>query len=311
MLLKILVVFTCCIGAAAYLSLFERKILGRIQRRLGPSYCGPFGVLQPIADALKLFLKKGALKGHSKNSIFSVCFFMFASLLLILFVPLSEDIYLFNPKYGLIYIVILLETIGICEVLIGTNTISKYGIIGGVRSYFQLPASHIPFVLSLLCVALAANSFNLIKIGQFQNVWPLSITTAPVFIIFFVSILIILNRTPFDFTEAESELVAGNYVEYGGMLFAMIYLSEYINLMFASALTTILFLGAWNPIMFIKNIPPWVWMLLKTTFVMTFMIVIRAMLPRYKQQDIIKISWKLFCPVLIICLFFRVYLYKP
>jgi NADH-quinone oxidoreductase subunit H len=310
MLLKILGVFGCCIIAAAYLSLCERKILGRIQKRLGPSYCGPFGLIQPIADALKLFLKRGALKGHSKSSIFSVCFLMFASLLLVLIIPLSSEVYLFNPEYGLLYIVVLMETVGICEILVGTNTPSKYGIIGGIRGYFQLLASHTPFVLSLLCVALATNSFNLVTIGQFQNAWQLSVVIPPVFAIFFVIILMILNRTPFDFTEAESELVAGNYVEYGGMLFAMIYLSEYINLMSASALTTILFLGAWNPILFIRNVPPWLWTLLKTAIVITLMIVIRAMLPRYKQQDIIRLSWKFFCPALILCLAYLVYRYS-
>jgi NADH-quinone oxidoreductase subunit H len=173
-------------------------------------------------------------------------------------------------------------------------------VIGGFRGYFQAVSYYVPYVLSILCIALIANSFNLIDIVELQNPMPFVFLMFPVFLVFIIVSLIALNRTPFDFTEAESEIIAGNYVEYGGMLFGMLYLCEYINLVFSACIISILFLGGWNPIPGLAFLPPHVSMLVKITVIITIMILIRAVLPRYKQEHVIRISWGIFCPMLIL-----------
>lgn len=297
---KILILFGSCIVFAAYLSLFERKVIARVQMRLGPSYNGMFGVLQPIADAIKLFFKRGALEGHSSYAIFAVCLFMALSFISIILIPLSENLYIFNPKYGLLYIVFFQVIIKLSEIVIGIESKSKYGVIGGIRAYFQSVCEYLPFVLSIICIVFITRTFNIIEVVQFQKDVSFAILITPVAVIYFTTSLMLLNRIPFDFPEAESEIIAGNYVEYGGMLFGMIYLSEYLNLMFVSALISLLFLGGWNPIYDIAFASPCFWMILKTMLVMTLIIIIRSVLPRYKQSQVIRFSWLVFCPIIII-----------
>lgn len=285
---------------AAYLSLFERKVIARVQRRLGPSYTGPFGMMQPIADILKLFFKRGVLSVYSKRSIISIVALMLCSLMSITMIPISSDLYIFNPKFGLLYILVFHTIFTFTEIIIGTESGSKYGIIGGFRAYFQAISSYIPYVLSILCVALLTNSFNLIDIVELQKPVPFIISMFPVFFIFFIVSTITLNRTPFDFTEAESEIIAGNYVEYGGMLFGMLYLCEYINLVFSASIVSLLFLGGWHSIPGLSFLPPHISMFIKITTIIVIMILIRAILPRYKQEHVIRISWSIFCPALVI-----------
>ncbi len=298
--IKILVAFAYCIIGAAYLSWFERKIIARIQMRLGPSYTGYCGLMQPIADAIKLIFKKNALTGHSKKAISAICIFMITSLLSITLIPFSENIYLFDPKYGLLYILILHTICSLAEIIIGIESNSKYGIIGGTRAYYQAISSFLPFTLGILCIALITNTFNLNEIIFYQKNISFVFILPPVFITFFIATLMSLNRTPFDFTEAESEIIAGNYVEYGGILFAMIYLSEYLNLIFSSAVIVILFLGGWQPLPYLGFLPSYISLSIKTILIMTIIISIRAILPRYRQQYAIYISWGVLCPITIL-----------
>lgn len=297
---KILITFLFCITFAAYLSLFERKIIARVQMRLGPSYTGFLGILQPLADALKLFFKRGALQNISRKAILAICLFMATSLISITLIPLSSDTYIFDPKFGLLYAFIIHTVISFLEIMIGVESGSKYGIIGGIRGYFQMISTHFPYLLSILCIGSMTNSFNLIDIVELQNKIPFAFIIAPVFVVFFIVSLINLNRTPFDFTEAESEIIAGNYVEYGGMLFGMIYLSEYLNLIFSSSLIVLLFLGGWSPIFGLTTIPPEVSMFIKVISIIFVIILIRSILPRYKQTYVIHLSWIIFCPIIII-----------
>jgi NADH-quinone oxidoreductase subunit H len=215
-------------------------------------------------------------------------------------IPISDNLYVFNPKYGLLYVILIFTALGFVEVFIGIDSQSKYGVIGGVRAYFQMLAAHLPFLLSVICIVSITKTFNIIEIVNFQSGLSLGVVLLPVFVVYFFTSLIILNRTPFDFTEAESEIVAGNYTEYGGMLFAMIYLSEYVNLVFVSALIVLLFMGGWNPVVNIQSVSPYAWMAIKTMIIITFIICIRAIFPRYKQNKIIKFSWLLFCPIVMI-----------
>ncbi len=268
--------------------------------RLGPSYTGFFGILQPLADAIKLFLKRGALQNISKKAILAVCLFMTTSLISITLIPLSSSVYIFDAEFGLLYVFIIHIIMGFLEIMIGIESGSKYGIIGGIRKYFQMISTHFPYLLSILCIGIMTNSFNLIKIVELQNRTPFIIVIAPIFVIFFIISLINLNRAPFDFTEAESEIIAGNYVEYGGMLFAMVYLSEYLNLIFSSSLIVLLFLGGWYPIFGLTFILPEINMFIKIMGVIFLIILIRAIIPRYKQTYIIHLSWTIFCPIIVI-----------
>lgn len=270
--------------------------------RLGPSYTGFCGLLQPLADMLKLFFKRGALENISKKAIVSICALMTVSLISITLIPISSNSHIFNPELGILYMFIIHAIISFLEIVIGVESGSKYGFIGGIRGYFQTVATHLPYLLSILCIALMTSSFNLIEIAEFQSKTPFCVIIPPVFIIFLIISIMTLHRTPFDFTEAESEIIAGNYVEYGGMLFGMIYLSEYLNLMVSSSMISILFLGGWNQILGLKFFSPEILMIAKTIFVMSLIIIIRAVLPRYKQKHAIHLSWIIFCPIIIIYL---------
>jgi NADH-quinone oxidoreductase subunit H len=207
---------------------------------------------------------------------------------------------LFNPQYGLLYVLLFHAINVFCEIIIGTESNSKYGIIGGSRAYFQTLAGYMPFMLSILVIYIIVGSFNFIDIVEIKQTATFDIWMWPLFVVFFITTLILLNRTPFDFPEAESELVAGNYVEYGGILFGMLYLSEYINLLFYSGLIVVLFLGGWHAIPLLSFIPSYVAMLVKTGVVLTCIVLIRSILPRQKQMTAILISWKVLCPIVIV-----------
>ncbi|MDR2667082.1 MAG: NADH-quinone oxidoreductase subunit H [Holosporales bacterium] len=290
-ILEILLFFICCISLAAYLSLFERKLIARIQLRRGPNNCGFCGILQPIADALKLLFKKNSLDNHSKQSIFSVLLLFSMTLMQLTLIPIPGST--FDTDYGLLLIVLCHTLIAFSEILIGLSTRSKYGIIGGNRAYLQTLGGHLPFVLSIIVLMLMSNTLNLKDIVTFQKDVIFMFKIFPIFVVFFIASLMNTSRIPFDFIEAESELIAGAYVEYGGILFAMIYLSEYLNLMFISALTATLFLGGYGdssiPVLFVK-----------TVLIISFIILIRAILPRYRQDQMIEISWGILSPILLI-----------
>ena len=287
MFVDYIILFSVLLVSAMYLSLFERKIIGRIQLRYGPSYNGVFGVLQPIADTLKLLFKRNALKNHSHCAIFAICLLVCSTLMISSFIPFAKDYFLINDKFSLIYIVVFFIINSISEITIGILSKSKFGVISGIRIYLQKLSYYIPLILIVLIISKTCNSFNIIDI---INDHTISIIYLPhIFIIFLLPMLMITNHVPFDFSEAESELVAGNYTEYGGILFGLIYLSEYVNLINASSLIVTIFFG----------ISSLFYTILKIMLIITTIIIIRAILPRYRQKDAIIICWKVIVPILL------------
>ena len=241
---RVLVYYLACIGIAAYMSLLERKLIGRIQLRIGPNNCGQSGIFQPIADALKLFFKRQSVTGYPKSAIFGIPLLFTVTLCQLTLIPISNDV--FNPDNELLMIVLCHALIVFSETIIGISSGSKYGIIGGNRAYLQSLGGHLSFILSIVVIMFLSNSLNLSDYINMEKDFAFIVKCMPLAVIFFIVLLITGNRTPFDFVEAESELVSGAYVEYGGILFAMIYLSDYLNLLFMSALMATLFLGGYS-----------------------------------------------------------------
>ncbi|MDR0942289.1 MAG: NADH-quinone oxidoreductase subunit H [Holosporales bacterium] len=278
----IIQLFIFLLGAvlyASYVSLLERKLIARIQLRVGPDNCGIGGAFQPIADALKLFFKRNPFKNHSMQEIFGVSLLFTTALIQLTLIPNG----MLSLKYSLLWIILCRCFLAFSETLIGVSSKSKYGIIGGSRAYLQTVGSHIPFLLSIATVMSATKSLELTPI-------PYGLKILPLAIVFFITMLMSGSRTPFDFIEAESELIAGAYVEYGGILFAMIYLSDYLNLLFISALTATLFLGGGCLVI----------LALKAFAIICFVILIRSILPRYTQDQMIEISWTILSPLLLL-----------
>ena len=288
MFIKSVLFYLVLIGIATYLSLFERKLIGRIQLRYGPRYCGLYGLLQPIADGLKLFFKQNALSGHSSASIFACALLLFASLLQFAFLPLGW-VTLLPSSYGLLYVIVIHALINFAEILIGITSNSKYGIIGGIRGVYQKMGADLPFILTLLILYITNNSFDLFYIANHRTF--VSWCIIP---ILFITTLMNTNHIPFDFIEAESDLVAGAYTEYGGILFGIIYLSDYLNVLFNTILMSTLVL-------------PIGWVVLGVVILISTIILVRAILPRCLQFQMIKLSWQFFVPIVAIttclCLF--------
>ena len=266
------------------MSLFERKLIARIQRRRGPSNCGVLGIFQPIADALKLLFKASPLEGHSAITICGICLLFTISLCQMTLIPIYTRDLVY--EYGLLLVALCHSLITFSEVLVGISSGSRYGIIGGNRVYVQNLGSHLSFAMMIIAVMLVTGSASISAIPFSWEYIPLAVTL-------FITILLMASRIPFDFTEAESELVGGAYVEYGGILFALIYLSDYLNLLFISALYATLFLSTASSII----------LFCETIFVAFFIILLRAMLPRYTQMQMIKIVWEIIIPMiaLLIC----------
>jgi NADH-quinone oxidoreductase subunit H len=259
---------------------------------LGPDQCGVCGIGQPIADALKLLFKRSALDGHSKPAIFAICLMFTTTLIQLSIIPFFGDFVLWRAEYSLILILLLHSIIVFCEIMIGTASHSKFGVIGGTRAYLQHIGSYIPFVLSIACIILATDSTDLSMVPKIAENLRWILLKIPLFVVFFITILIVANKIPFDFPEAESEIVSGAYVEYGGILFGLIYLSDYLNLIFYSALISTVFFGRFV-------IPG-------TIGVISIIILIRAILPRYRQDKMIKIAWKILSPLLFVCMMFLI-----
>ena len=291
--LKIALYYLFCIFVASYMSLFERKIIARVQLRLAPTNCGVGGIYQPIADGIKLFFKRDAFVGHSSNAIIGICLLFTTVLYQLTIIPINGSI--FRNDVGAMLIILTQSIIAFSEVLIGTSSNSKYGIIGGNRAYIQNLGGHLSLLLTMLIIIKMSSGTNLINFINIPRDLLFYLHYIPLAILFFITILITGNRVPFDFTEAESELVGGAYVEYGGILFGMIYLSDYLNLLFLSCIFSALFLSdiTFVPIYTIN-------LFIKTICVASLITVMRAILPRYKQEQMIMITWKILIPAEII-----------
>jgi NADH-quinone oxidoreductase subunit H len=309
--LKILSIVVPLLIAVAYFTIAERKIMGAIQRRRGPNVIGFIGLLQPLADGLKLFAKETTLPTSTNTSIFLIA----PSLTFILslvgwaVIPLSEGVVVCDINLGILYL-FAVSALNIYGILFaGWSSNSKYAFLGAIRSAAQMISYEISIGFTVLSVVICAGSFNLssIVLAQ-QKIWFI-FPLLPTFIIFYISMLAETNRHPFDLPEAEAELVSGYNVEYSAMTFALFFLGEYANMLLMSTFSAILFLGGWLPplnIILFTIIPGTVWLCLKIILGATFFIVTRATLPRYRYDQLMYLGWKCFLPLTIGYLIFTV-----
>ena len=318
-LIKIVAVVLPLMGAVAYLTLWERKVIGWIQIRIGPNRVGPLGLLQPIADALKLLGKEILIPTAASSK----GLFLLGPVLTIMpamaawaVIPFGPETALANVNAGLLFIMAItsMEVYGV--VIAGWASNSKYAFLGALRASAQMVSYEIAMGFCLVVVLMVSASMNLTDIvvgqgkGQFASMglnflswnW---LPLLPIFVIYIISGLAETNRHPFDVVEGESEIVAGHMVEYSGMSYAMFYLAEYANMWLVSILAAIMFLGGWLPPVdsdFFNWIPGWIWLGIKTCTVVTLFIWIRATLPRFRYDQIMRLGWKIFIPLTLVWL---------
>lgn len=301
-ILKILSIVVPLLISVAYLTIAERKIMGAIQRRRGPNVIGYIGLLQPLADGLKLFVKETTLPTSANISIFLLAPALSFTLSLLSWsvIPFSNGVVLCDINLGIIYL-FAVSSLNVYGILFaGWSSNSKYAYLGALRSAAQMISYEISIGLTVLNVIICTGSFNLSSIVLAQKEIWFVVPLLPIFMIFYVSMLAETNRHPFDLPEAEAELVSGYNVEYSAMTFALFFLGEYANMLLMSAFSAILFLGGWLPPMdnFLFNlIPGPVWFSLKILIGVIFFIITRATLPRYRYDQLMALGWKCFLPL--------------
>jgi NADH-quinone oxidoreductase subunit H len=315
-LVKIIAVVAPLMGAVAYLTLWERKVIGWMHVRLGPNRVGPAGLFQPIADGLKLLLKEIVVPSKSSKALFVIAPIMtiMPSLAAWAVVPFGPDVALANVNAGLLFVMAItsLEVYGI--IVAGWASNSKYAFLGAMRASAQMVSYEIAMGFVLVVVLMVSGSLNLTQIvmtqttGHFASMglnflswnW---LPLLPMFIVYIVSGTAELNRHPFDVVEGESEIVAGHMVEYSGMSFAMFFLAEYANMWLIAIMASLMFLGGWSSPLDIVPftwVPGWIWLGLKTLLVVTMFIWFRASFPRYRYDQIMRLGWKVFIPLTLI-----------
>nr|YP_009485460.1 NADH dehydrogenase subunit 1 [Halamphora coffeaeformis]AVR57524.1 NADH dehydrogenase subunit 1 [Halamphora coffeaeformis] len=302
LVLKILGIIVPLLIAVAYFTIAERKIMGAIQRRRGPNVVGYIGLVQPLADGLKLFVKETTLPNSSNLNVFLLAPSMAFILSLIgwAVVPFSEGLVLCDLNLGILYL-FAISALNVYGILFaGWSSNSKYPYLGALRSAAQMISYEISLGFTALSVVLCAGTFNLSGIIEMQQKMWFLIPLFPMFLIFYISMLAETNRHPFDLPEAEAELVSGYNVEYSSMTFALFFLAEYANMLIMSAFGAILFLGGWLPI--VSNVvfdfvPGGVWFSLKICGGVVFFVLARATLPRYRYDQLMYLGWKCFLPL--------------
>jgi NADH-quinone oxidoreductase subunit H len=312
---KILLIAVPMLLAMAYLTLAERKVIGAMQMRRGPNVVGPFGLLQPLADGAKLLLKETVFPTGADKTVFVAAPMLTFILALIgwAVIPFDSGWVLADINVGVLYL-FAISSLGVYGIVMaGWASNSRYAFLGAMRSAAQMVSYEVSIGFVIITVLLFAGTLNLSEIVEAQSsagiasllgleqggilgwyVWPLF----PMFIIFFISALAETNRHPFDLPEAEAELVAGYQVEYSSMTFALFFLGEYMNMILMSGLTALLFLGGWHsPIPGETFIPGVIWFALKISFLLFVFIWVRATLPRYRYDQLMRLGWKVFLPV--------------
>ena len=300
--LKILGIVLPLLISVAYFTLAERKILGAIQRRKGPNVVGVFGLLQPLADGLKLLLKETIIPSNANTIIFILAPIITFLLALLgwAVIPFGEGMVFADLNVGMLYL-FAISSLGVYGIICaGWASNSKYAFLGALRSAAQMVSYEVSMGVIIICVLLCVGSLNISQIVLAQtNVW-FCIPLFPMFIMFAISILAETNRHPFDLPEAEAELVSGYNVEYSAMTFALFFLGEYANMLLMSTFSSILFLGGWLPIFNIlplNILPGSFWLSLKIILGVVFFILTRAALPRYRYDQLMHIGWKSFLPL--------------
>ncbi len=316
---KIIAVFAVVLLTVLFLTYAERKVIAFMQVRLGPMRVGPYGLLQPIADGLKLFLKEDIIPLKADRFVYWVApiISIVPALLAFLVVPWGDkttffgllkeptDAIISDLNIGLLYI-LAISSIGIYGILLGGwASNSKYPLLGGLRSAAQMVSYEVPLTLSLIGPILMANTLSMKGIVEAQKDMWFVIPQFLAFLVYIACAVAETNRAPYDLPEAETELVAGFHTEYSGMKFAFFYLAEYANMIVVSAIATVCFLGGWLPVpgLSFLPIPPFVWFALKVGFFLFCYLWIRATYPRYRYDQLMAIGWKFFIPVTLINIF--------
>lgn len=302
MVLKILAITLPIMASVAYLTYAERKVIGAMQLRKGPNVVGPFGLLQPIADAIKLFMKETVIPTGANRGVFILAPMVTFILAIVAWavIPFGAGMVLADINVGILYL-FAISSLGVYGILMaGWASNSKYAFLGAMRSAAQMVSYEVSMGLIIITVLLCAGSLNLSVIVESQRDMWYVIPLFPMAVIFFVSTLAETNRHPFDLPEAEAELVAGYNVEYSAMTFALFFLGEYANMILMSAMTAVLFLGGWLPPFDIAPfnwLPGPVWLALKIAFCLFIFIWIRATFPRYRYDQLMRLGWKVFLPL--------------
>src|SRR5689334_11036408 len=283
----------------AYLTYAERKVLAAMQLRKGPNVVGPFGLLQPFADALKMIMKETIIPAGSNRLLFLMAPMLTFSLAMIAWavIPVNEGWAIADINVGILYL-FAISSLGVYGIIIaGWASNSKYAFLGAMRSAAQMVSYEVSIGFVMVSVLLCVGSLNLTDIVLAQrNVW-FALPLFPMFIVFFVSALAETNRSPFDLPEGESEIVAGFFVEYSAMAFALFFLGEYANMILMSGMTTILFLGGWlGPFGILPQLGP-LWFILQVCFCLFFFLWVRAPFPRYRYDQLMRLGWKVFLPL--------------
>jgi NADH-quinone oxidoreductase subunit H len=298
--------------------LWERKAIGFTQVRLGPNRTGPGGLLQPIADALKLLTKEIIVptRAHSGLFLLGPIMTIMPALAAWAVVPFGPEVALANVNAGLLFLMAItsLEVYGV--IIAGWASNSKYAFLGAMRASAQMVSYEIAMGFCLVVVLMVSGSMNMSEIVMSQGRGQMAddglgflswnwLPLLPIFIVYFISGLAETNRHPFDVVEGESEIVAGHMIEYSGMSFAMFFLAEYANMILVSMLAVIMFLGGWLPPInseLFNAIPGWIWLAIKTFVVVTMFLWVRATFPRYRYDQIMRLGWKIFIPVTLVWL---------
>ena len=301
---KILLITLPLLLCVAYLTYAERRVIGLMQMRRGPNVVGPFGLLQPIADAVKLLFKETIVPTAASKVVFIIAPMITFVLSLIgwAVVPFGQGLVLADINVGVLY-VLAISSLGVYGIIMaGWASNSKYAFLGAIRSSAQMISYEVSMGLVIVTVLLVTGTLNLSEIVEYQRTMPfwIQLLMAPMAVVFFISVLAETNRLPFDLPEAEAELVAGYNVEYSSMAFALFFLGEYANMILVSAITVTFFMGGYLPpfnIEFLEFVPGLIWFVVKVTFLLFVFLWIRATLPRYRYDQLMRIGWKFFLPL--------------
>jgi NADH-quinone oxidoreductase subunit H len=299
---QIVAVLVPLLGAVAYLTYAERKVIAAMQLRRGPNVVGPFGLLQPIADGVKLLFKETILPAGANRVVFVLAPMITFALAMVAWsvIPVNQGWAIADINVGVLFL-FAISSLGVYGVIMaGWASNSKYPFLGALRSAAQMVSYEVSMGFVLITVILCAGSLNLTDIVNAQRGLWYAIPLLPMFVIFFISVLAETNRAPFDLPEGESELVAGYFVEYSAMTFAMFFLGEYANMILMSGMVTIFFLGGWLPILDVAPftwIPGPIWFAAKVALVLFFFLWIRATFPRYRYDQLMRLGWKVFLPI--------------